>query len=133
MMRTVRAARNSTKTATTMSTMRPACMASSLGSCHERGGAPDLHDVDAATRLEGLVLVVGPGRPDLALQPHGPHVVVVRDALEDDGGLSHQRRGAGPQLRRHAHVTPGDGPHDAEQEQRAGEERGELPDGPDAG
>src|SRR3954452_5703388 len=100
MMRTVRAARNSTKIAMTMRTMTPASMAAPvLDLGHERRRAPDLHDMDAASGLVRVGVVVRPRGPDLSLEPHGADVLVVGDTFEDDGRLTDERGGAGPQLR----------------------------------
>src|ERR1700709_2583625 len=61
----------------------------------ERGGAPDLQHLDARAGLYDVVIVIGAGGPDLAPQLHTADALGVRDALDDQGVLAHERRGAG--------------------------------------
>src|SRR3954453_5071504 len=100
MMRTVRAARNSTKIAMTMRTMTPASMAAPvLDLGHERRRAPAPHDMNPPPGLVRVGVVVRAGGPDLPLEPHRADVLVIGDTFEDDRRLTDERGGAGPQLR----------------------------------
>src|SRR3954453_6448249 len=107
MIRTVLAATNSANRISTAATIKPTIPASSV--VDERRGAPDLHHVHARSRLEHLVLIVGARAPHLAVEAGLAAGLVVHDPLGDDGRAADQRRGAGPQLRRHVDVTPCDG------------------------
>src|SRR6476660_9539951 len=106
MIRTVLAATNSANRISTAATIKPTIPASSV--VDERRGAPDLHHVHARPGLEHLVLIVGARAPHLAVEAHLPPGLVVDDPLGDDRRAADERRRAGPQLRRHVDVTPGD-------------------------
>src|SRR5947207_14752712 len=81
MMRIVFAATKIAKSTSTTATIS-AAMVPPWSVRHERGGAPDLYDLDALPGLDDLVVVVRSGRPDLALEPDRAGVLVVGDALE---------------------------------------------------
>src|SRR4051794_34449570 len=81
--RIVRTTVTSTTNATTASAINaairnlPPARLGAIGCCscqlrreHDRGRPVDLHDVDGRARGDHLVLVVGPGGPDLAAHPH---------------------------------------------------------------
>src|SRR5690242_21344747 len=112
MIRTVLAATNSANRISTAATIKPTIPASSV--VHERRGAPDLHHVHARSRLEHLVLIVGARSPHLAVDAHLPDRLVVDDPLGHDRRAADERRGPGPQLRRHADMAPGDRANDGE-------------------
>src|SRR3954467_1325953 len=112
MIRTVLAATNKANRISTAATIKPTIPASSV--VDERRGAPDLHHVHARPRLEHLVLIVGARGPHLAVDPHLPDGVVVDDPLGDDRRAADERRGTGPQLRRHVDVAPRDRTHHGE-------------------
>src|SRR3954447_24654655 len=104
MIRIVFAATNSAKKTMTAATISPAIAAPSFR--YQRRGALDLHDLHLRARLDDLVLEIGPGRPHLALEPD--RAVVAVDLVEHGRLLADERRRAGPQLRRHRQVAPGD-------------------------
>src|SRR3954463_8528371 len=96
-MRTPMAAVMNTNSARTIRTIKPAVMRSpSLAD--ERRGAPDLEHVDLRPGFDDLVVIVGPGGPDLAVELHAADTFGVGDALDDRRGLPHQRRGVHPDL-----------------------------------
>src|SRR4051794_20055804 len=105
MIRMPRATVISTTAATTMSTIKLAKGVLFLF-VYQRRGALDLHDLDPGAGLEGVVLVVGAGGPDLAVQLHRAAVAV--DAVDHHGRRPDQRRRSGAQLRRHVQVAPRD-------------------------
>src|SRR3954452_8208347 len=98
-----------TNRARTIRMIRPAVMRSP-SFAHERCRAPDLEHLHARPRLEHLVLVVGTRRPDLAVQAHAADPLGIGDALDDDGALAHEGRGAGLELAPGALVLAGDRP-----------------------
>src|SRR3954471_16192497 len=110
MMRIVRAATKRAKRTMTTTAMSAAMGAYSFRSSFgdHRGGAADLHHVDAGAGLDDILIIVGPRRPDLALQPHGSGAFEVGDALQHDGRAPDERRGAGTQPGGRAQVTPRD-------------------------
>src|SRR3954452_1235339 len=110
MMRIVFAATMSAKMTTTAAMIRPATGTPLFG--NQRRGALDLHDVHLPADLDDLVLVIGPGGPDLVLEPD--RAAVAGDRLEHLGPLADQRGGAGAQLSGHRHVAPGDRPQEGE-------------------
>src|SRR4051812_16171773 len=122
MIRIVFAATNSAKKTMTAATISPAIAAPSFR--NQRRGALDLHDLHLRALLDDLVLEIGPGRPDLSLEADRAAVAV--DRLDHGGLLADERRGAGPQLRRHRQVALGDRPDEAERDRRNGQEDREL-------
>src|ERR1700750_3129979 len=98
-----------TNRARTIRTIRPAVMRSP-SFAHERGRAPDLEHLHARPRLERLVLVVGPGGPDLPAQAHAADPLGVGEALHDDRPLPDEGGGARLELAPRALVLAGDRP-----------------------
>src|SRR4051794_22240245 len=88
-----RASVMSTTSATTPSTISVAICGPFLSVGDERRGAVDLDHFDAGTRLERLIVVVGPRAPELSADLHLAAVAV--DALHHRGWPAHQRGGAG--------------------------------------
>src|SRR4051794_8794686 len=127
MMRMVFAATMSAKMTMTAATIRPATTTPLFG--NQRRGALDLHHVHLLAGLDDLVLVVGPRRPDLVLE--ADRAGVAADRLEHLGPLADERRGAGPQLRGHRHVPPGDRAQEGEDAARDQQEEHELDDAPE--
>src|SRR4051812_33172558 len=107
-MRMPRATVNSTTTATTMSTIKPAKVSPLSSFVYERGSAVDPEHLDPGTGLEGVVLVVGAGAPHLSRQPHCPAIAV--HPVDDHGRRADQRRRARAHLGRHVKVAAGDRP-----------------------
>src|SRR3954454_3277298 len=114
MMRTVFAATSSAKKAMTTSRIRPACIAATSwsgagrGPLHlgdERCRAPDLDDVDAASALDDVVVIVRTRGPDLAFELDRPAVGI--DPRGRQRRLADERGGAGAQLRGGAQVPAG--------------------------
>src|SRR3954470_13843349 len=122
--RTPAAATMKTNRARMIRTIRPAVMRS-LSFAHERGRAPDLEHLDAGSRLDDLVVVVGARRPDLAVELHAAHALGVGDALDDHRRLADQRRRTRPDGAR-ALVGTCDRPQRGQQDHRDDQEGGEL-------
>src|SRR3954467_6190635 len=76
--RTPAAAVMNTNSARTIRTIKPAVMRSPL-LADERRGAPYLENVDPGAGLDDLVVVEGPGGPDLAVELHAADALVVGD------------------------------------------------------
>src|SRR5919112_6487546 len=91
--RIARASVISTTSAITPRTISVAICAPTLSFGDERGGAVDLHDLDPRTRLERVVLVVGPRGPNLSPDLHAAAIGI--HALDHGGGPAHERGGAG--------------------------------------
>ena len=88
------------------------------------GRAIDLGDVDRRAGGDDVLLVVGPGRPDLAADPH--LAAGVADLGDGRGPAADQGRGPRLQGRGRSQVTAGDRPDDAQQKQAAAGEDPEL-------
>src|SRR5215207_10496215 len=118
--RMARASVISTTSATTPSTISVAIGRPFLSVSDERRGAVDLDDLHAGTRLERLILVVGPRSPDLSADLYLTAVSV--NAFHHRGGPAHQRGRAGADAGRRAQVTPGDWPQDQQRRERGQDE-----------
>src|SRR5215212_2227639 len=99
---------NRTTTATTIRAIRAAIWLQSSSFGDERGGAVDLHDLDARAGLERVVLIVGAGRPHLTADPHLAAVRV--DPLEHHRTAADQCGGAGPDPGRRLQMPARDRP-----------------------
>src|SRR5947209_13833946 len=102
----VRANSTNRKTTTTIATITPA-IAPLLLFGDERRSAPYLHHLHAGPRLDHVILIQRPRGPDLAVNLHTADALRVRDPLQHDRRLAHQRSGTGAQLRRRAQMRPG--------------------------
>src|SRR4051812_13199945 len=96
----------SRNTASTIRAMAPAVISVllSLSFGHERRGAPDLDHLHASAGLVDLLVQVGTGGPDLAVDLHAAHALLVGDALHHRRVAADEGRGARADLRRHALV-----------------------------
>src|ERR687897_3790368 len=108
--RMARASVISTTSATTPSTISVAIGRPFLSVGDERRGAVDLDDLHAGTRLERLILVVGPRSPDLSADLHLT-AVSVNPFHHRGGPAPHSGRGGADGGRR-GRGTPGGRPHD---------------------
>src|SRR5918992_929127 len=90
----------------------------------QRGGAVDLHHVDARARLEHRVLVVRSGGPHLAAYLDAAAVGV--NSLNDDRAGADERSRPGAKLRRRVQMAPGDRAQQRERGDRGHDEDEEL-------
>src|SRR4051794_25895385 len=120
-----------TNSARTIRTIKPAVMRSPL-LADERRGAPYLENVDPGAGLDDLVVVEGPGGPDLAVELHAADALVVGDPLDDHRGLPDQGRGVHPDLALGALVIARDRAQRGQQDHRDHQERRPFDRGPGA-
>src|SRR3954470_6163249 len=105
-------------------TIRPAVIGTSSSFGDERGRAVDLQDIDALSRLEDVVVVVGPGGPHLA--PDLDLSLLGIDPLDHQCGLPDEGGSAGPQLRRRPQVAARNRPQKRERRDRRHHEYSHL-------
>src|SRR6266571_4421045 len=129
-MRIVRASTETTRTATTMITIRAVIPTSYSLDVDERGCALDLGHLDIRSRLEHLAFVECAGAPDLAADPDPAACGIY--PLEDDRTRADERRRAGAQRGRHPQVRPRNRAEDGERRSRCRREDDEIDPPPGA-